>query len=72
MLGNVTLLFRLIFTKLDVFKINQVGTPSVSGSLDLDQDQRIIGSGIGPNCLQMLSAGGYSIKAFGTYCKFEQ
>ena len=44
----------------------------MSGSLDLDQDQRIIGSGFGPNCLQMVTAGGKSTEAFGTYCKFEQ
>ena len=32
----------------------------MSNSLDPDQDQRIAGSGLGPNYLQMLSAGGRS------------
>ena len=44
----------------------------MSGSVDLDQDQRIIGSDFGPNCLQMVTARGNSTKAFGTYSKFEQ
>ena len=31
-------------------------TISVSNSLDPDQDRHIVGSDLGPNCLQMLSA----------------
>ena len=54
---------------MDVFKINHVIIIGVSGSFDLDQNQRIVGSSFGPKLFTNVISN--SIKAFSTYCKFE-
>ena len=57
MLGSFACLFLLIFTKNERFQKQSFrDTIRVSNSLDPDQDQQIVGSGFGPNCLQRLSA----------------
>ena len=43
--------FKIIFSQ-NSFR----NTISVSNSLDRDQDRRSVGPGLGPNCLQRLSA----------------
>ena len=59
MLGDFACFFPSdIYPKLSVLKKNT----RVSNSLNLDQDQRIVGYDLCPNCLQKLSAGGTSRK----------
>ena len=63
-MGNFACLFPSDkLPKMDVFKYNLVGDAiRVSNNWDPDQDQRIVRSSFGPNCLKRISAGGTSIQ----------
>ena len=50
------------FPKSDFSKNSFRNTISVSNSLDSDQARHFVGSGLGPNCLQTLSADESSVQ----------
>ena len=58
LLGNVSCFCRLLifFPKLTFLKNSFRNTIIVSNSLDRDQARCFVGPGLGPNCLQLLSA----------------
>ena len=70
LLGNYTCFFRVFFSKSAFVKISFRNTTRVSSSLDQDQARRYVGSDLGLNCLQRLSADDTEPKSLNVYmCK---